>query len=255
MKVFDLYKYLDSAIPTSLSCTWDNDGLMCCSNPEKEVKKVLITLDITEKAVDYAAENGFDVILSHHPLIFKKLGSIEPGIGSAKKAIKLIKNEITAISFHTRLDALTGGVNDALCKKLSIRNPQPFGPDGEQMGRIGNFDAPMTVEEVCARIKTELGSPVILASACGKPAHRVAVLGGDGKDFTHEAIKAGADTYISGRIGYNMMMEAAELGINLIEAGHFFTEDPVCEALARLTKTFLPSAATEIFHSNEIKVL
>lgn len=255
MKVIELYKYLDSAIPPALSCDWDNDGLMCCSDPDREVKKVLVALDITERVVKYAIDGGFDVILSHHPMIFKKLGSIDPSLGTARKAIELIKNGISAMSFHTRLDALQGGVNDTLCKKLGVRNAVPFGPEGETIGRIGMLDAPMTPEEISARIKNELGAPIVLVSDCGKAAHKVAVLGGDGKDFVSAAIKAGADTYISGRISYNMMAEAPEMGINLIEAGHFFTENPICEMLARLTKTFTPTAETEIFCSNEIKFL
>lgn len=255
MKVKELYEYFEAAIPASLSCDWDNDGLMCAGEPHKDVKKVLIALDITERVVDYAVSKGFDVIVSHHPLIFKKLGAIEPSLGSARKAIKLIKNGVSAMSFHTRLDALTGGVNDVLCKRLGIENAVPFGPDGEEIGRIGYTDHPITIETFCEEIKAALSAPFVLCSSSGKEVHKVAILGGDGKDFTDAAIAYGADTYVSGRISYNMMAEAPEMGINLIEAGHFFTEDPVCEKLAELVKNADSAIETEIFDSNEIKVL
>lgn len=255
MKIRELYNYLNDAIPQSLSCDWDNDGLMCSGNTEKEVKKVLITLDITERTVQKTLDGGFDVIISHHPMIFGKIGAVEPGIPSAKKAITLIKNDISAMSFHTRLDALSGGVNDILCEMLEIKNSTPFGPEGEKMGRIGMLALPLSPECFCEKVKSLLGSQIILLAKCGKEVHKVALLGGDGKDFVSAARKAGADTYLSGRISYNIMAEAPEMGMNLIEAGHYFTEAPVCAFLEKLVKKADKNIETEIFDSNEIKVL
>ncbi len=255
MTIAELYKYLDNAIPSSLSCSWDNDGLMCCPDPQKEVKKVLIALDITERAVGYAAENKFDAIISHHPMIFKKIGSIEPSFGCGRKSIELIKNGITAISFHTRLDALDGGVNDILCQKLELKNCTTFGPEGEKMGRIGTLEEPLSPEDFCDKIKSALNAPIVLCSSCGKAVRKIALLGGDGKDFVSSAIAEGADTYLSGRIGYNIVAEAPEMGINLIEAGHFYTEAPVCSFIESLVKSASSDIETEIFNSNEIKVI
>ncbi len=255
MKTIELYNYLNETIPASLSCDWDNDGIMCSGDTEKEVKKVLIALDITEKVVEKAANEGFDTIISHHPMIFKKIGAVEPSVASAKKAITLIKNDISAMSFHTRLDALSGGVNDILCRKIGLKNAIPFGPVGEEMGRIGTLDAPMEIEDFCEKLKKSLNTPFVLASSCGKKVQRVALLGGDGKDFVNSAIMSGADTYLSGRISYNIMVDAPEMGINLIEAGHYFTEAPVCEILSELVKKADNSIEIEIINSNEIKVI
>ncbi len=255
MKTIELYNYLNNAIPSSLSCDWDNDGLMCSGDTEKEVKKVLIALDITEKTVEKAKREGFDAIISHHPMIFKKIGAVEPSVASAKKAITLIKNDISAMSFHTRLDALSGGVNDILCQKLGLKNAVPFGPAGEEMGRIGTLDMPMETCNFCEKLKKALDAPFVLASSCGKKVQKIALLGGDGKDFVSAAIMSGADTYLSGRISYNIMVDAPELGINLIEAGHYFTEAPVCEFLAELVKKADSSIEISIFNSNEIKVI
>ncbi len=254
MKVIELYKYLDKKIPSSLSCDWDNDGLMCCGTPEKEVKRVLIALDITEKTVEKAIEGGFDVIISHHPMIFKKIGALEPSKAGARKAIALIKNDIAAMSFHTRLDSLSGGVNDILCSALGIENVIPFGPAGEEMGRIGYIHSSMAINDFCLYVKEKLRSPAVFAASSGKNVYKVAVLGGDGKDFVEAAINAGADTYLSGRISYNIMAEASELGINLVEAGHFYTEDPVCSYLSELVTEADKDIKTEIYNSNEIKV-
>ncbi len=255
MKTIELYNFLNDAIPASLSCDWDNDGLMCSGDTEKEVKKVLIALDITEKVVEKAVNEGFDVIISHHPMIFKNIGAVNPSVASAKKAIALIKKDISAMSFHTRLDALAGGVNDVLCKKIGLINARPFGPCGEEMGRIGTLDAPMEIEVFCEKLKNVLGVPFVLFSSCGKRVQKVALLGGDGKDFVNSAIMSGADTYLSGRISYNIMVDAPEIGINLIEAGHYFTEAPVCQFLSKLVKNADNNIQIEIFNSNEIKVI
>ena len=159
------------------------------------------------------------------------------------------------MSFHTRLDAVESGVNDVLAEKLSIKNAVPFGPAGEEIGRIGELDAPMSLSDFCEKVKKALSAPFVLCADSGMPVRKVALLGGDGKDFVQSAINAGADTYISGRISYNVMAEAPEMGINLIEAGHFYTEDPVCVRLADLVREASPDINAEIFNSNEIKVI
>ena len=108
MKTRELYNKLEERIPRSLSCQWDNDGLMCCPDGNKEVKRVLIALDVTGAVVDYAKNNGYDVIISHHPFIFNGLKSVDDEGYISAKLISLIKSDIAVISFHTRLDAVEG---------------------------------------------------------------------------------------------------------------------------------------------------
>ena len=99
MKIKDLYEYLNEKIPKTLSCEWDNDGLLCCPEPEREAKKVLICLDVTDEVVDRAIESEFDLIISHHPLIFKGLKSLAAETGPTGRVIRLIKNGISLMSF------------------------------------------------------------------------------------------------------------------------------------------------------------
>ena len=254
MTARELYFYLQNKIPSSLSCEWDNDGLMCCPDPENEVKKVLIALDITERTVDYAIANGFDTIISHHPLIFHKVATLEPSDPTARKLIKLTQSGICAMSFHTRLDAVKGGVNDALANTLGLCDIKPFGTDEEPIGRIGTLPSPVKPDVFCENVKKALGAPAVLASLSGNNVYKVALVGGDGKDFVDAAIMHGADTYISGRISYNIMAEAPEKHINLIEAGHFFTENPVCCVIRDMIRGFDPEIKTEIINSNEIRL-
>ena len=126
----ELYEKLSEKIPPSLSCDWDNDGLSVVSS-EKDVKRVLVTLDITKGAVDHAVKKGFDCIVSHHPLLFHPLKALDPDSPSARKAMILFKNGVSAMSFHTRLDAAKNGVNDALAEKL---DNVPVTDDPEEKG-------------------------------------------------------------------------------------------------------------------------
>ena len=253
MNVKEFYTYFDNLFPTSLSCEWDNDGLMYASDLSKEVKRVLVTLDVSLSAIEYAANNSFDVIVSHHPLIFKPVKCIRED--KCQKLIEIIKNDITVMSFHTRLDAADGGVNDNFASIMGLSFVESFGPAGEMIGRVGSLDREMRIEDFAVSLKTSLGCEGVLVSDAGKPIRRVALLGGDGKDFVSAAIECGADTYVSGRISYNVMEEAREMGINLIEAGHFYTEDHICLRLQKLIAELDPKIYTEHFDSNEIKII
>jgi len=186
MTVSTLYKTLDEKIPRTLSCEWDNDGLMCCANGSKEVKKVLISLDVTGDIVDLACDNGYDLIVSHHPFIFKGIKSINDQSFICEKAIKLIKNEVSVFSFHTRLDALSGGVNDVLANACGIKNTVPFGEDN--MGRIGELDDETALDALAKTVKEALGCKGIFVANGGRTCKKVALLGGGGSDYIGAAI-------------------------------------------------------------------
>lgn len=253
MTVKELYKKLEMRIPKELSEPWDNDGLMCCADSLQEINKIIVALDVTEDVVDYAIESDVDLIISHHPLIFRPLTSISEDNYVARKVIKLLESGITVMSFHTRLDKVSGGVNDHLCKVLGIENAVPFG-EGD-LGRIGYISEERLLDDFALHIKECLDADVVRIADALNPVYHVAVVGGDGKSYVKDALELGADTYISGRIGYNVMEEAAEMGINLIEAGHYFTEQPITEFLRDLLYSFDPTLSIEIVSSNLIKSL
>ncbi len=253
MTVKELYRALSERIPSELSCSWDNDGLMCCPSGERQVRRVLIALDVTEAAVARAAEGGFDLIVSHHPFIFKGLKAVSEDNYIASKAICLIKNDISVMSFHTRLDAVQGGVNDTLAKLLGLVDVSSFGEEG--IGRIGELEAALGAEELAGRVKEALGVPFVLLSDCGRLIRRVAVLGGEGGDDIALAKAAGADAYVSGRLGYHSMVDASEADMTLIEAGHFYTEYPVCQVISEMLRELDGDIYTEVYFSNKIRVI
>jgi dinuclear metal center YbgI/SA1388 family protein len=253
VKVKELYERLSQIIPESLSESWDNDGLMCSADMTSEVNNVLITLDVTEEIVDYAIERNFDLIISHHPLIFNPIKRVSEDMHVSRKIIKLITNNVSVFSFHTRLDKVSGGVNDILANILGLTELTPFG-EGD-MGRIGILSEDYDLEQFADVVKMSIGADFVRIADAYNPVKRVALVGGDGKSFVRDAIEAGADTYLSGRISYNVMEEASEMGINLIEAGHYFTEFPVTSYLSKLVSSIDGNAYIEIADSNMIKAV
>ena len=252
MKIKELYGYLDEKIPSELSCEWDNDGLLCCSAPEKEVKRALVCLDVTDAVVDKAESEGFDAIISHHPLIFKGLKSLAGETGADRRIMRLIKSDIALMSFHTRFDAVCGGVNDTLAALFELENVEKVVCEGTPIGRKGELKEETSLEDFAALVKKRLGAPHVSFGKCSGRVRTVGIVGGSGGDFTSDMARAGVDTFLSGNIGYHTMAEAAAIGINLVEAGHYYTEDPACASLERLVKSADESIYTEIFKSNTI---
>ena len=253
MTVQELYKKLVQRLPDSLAETWDNDGLMVCADADAPVRRVLLALDVTENAVDFAIENRFDLILSHHPLIFRPLASVTEDTPVGRKVIKLIRSGVSVFSFHTRADRVDGGVNDVLADLLELTEIEPLSEDG--MGRVGYLEEPMPLEEFCDRVKDQLGAPILSVADGGNLVHKVALLGGEGKDYVKAALASEADTYISGSLGYHTLEDAPELGINLIEGGHYYTEQAVLGFFEELLSLIDPSISVHVLPSNNARFM
>ena len=253
MNVKEIYEKISERIPETLREEWDNDGLMCATDDCIEVKRALVTLDVTEDIVDYAIAHNFDLILSHHPLIFRPVKALTEDNHVSRKLIRLIKNDIAVISLHTRADKVKDGVNDRLCEILGLKDVEPFG-EGD-LGRIGSFDEEMGMEDFSYLLKGLLDCDGVKVSDACIPVQRVAVVGGDGKSYVDAALRAGADTFVSGRIGYNVMTEAGEMGINMLEAGHFFTEYPVTSFFQSLLLHLDKDMYVEVLNSNVIRLI
>ncbi len=253
MTVRELYESICDRIPEDLAEEWDNDGIMCLPDDTAEVNRALVTLDVTEEIVDYAIDNGFDLIVSHHPLVFKPLGSLNPENHISRKLIKLIRAGVSVMSFHTRADKVRGGVNDCLARLLGLEDVEPLGDDC--LGRIGHLECETSMEEFASKVKSVLGIDKMLVADAYNPVYTIALVGGDGKSYIPDAIEMGADTFLSGRIGYNTMEEAAEMGINLIEAGHYATEFPVTKFFSHLLTKIDPKIYVQIVGSNVIRTI
>ena len=255
MTIRELYTHMENKIPRALSCEWDNDGLMCCPNDLKEVRRVLIALDVTDAIVERAIEGGYDLIVSHHPLIFRPIKAVAVGEYVADKVIRLLLSGVSVMSFHTRLDAVTGGVNDVLAARLGLSDVTPFGPDGEAIGRIGTLKAPMSAEAFAMLVKQATGAPCVQFSDAGIPAFRVALLGGGGSGDLPAARAAGADTYLTGELKHDQLTEAPDRGMNLVMGGHFYTENPVCERIREILLEVDDTLTVELADSNPVRFI
>lgn len=253
MTVYELNRYMNERIPRELSCSWDNDGLMCCPDGQREVKKVLFCMDVTPGAIDFAIENGYGVIISHHPLIFKGVKSVSGDFGIPSRIIKLIKNDVSVMSFHTRFDSVDGGVNDALADLFELTDVEKIECDGTPLMRIGNLPKEMSIDEFVHLVRERLGCEHLNFASNNGVVNRLAVVGGGGGSYIRDAHLAGADTYLSGEIGYHNLLDCKDNQINLVEAGHYFTENPALKNLSKFVLEADSSIECGFYESNLIK--
>ncbi|MCH5198482.1 MAG: Nif3-like dinuclear metal center hexameric protein [Oscillospiraceae bacterium] len=234
MTVGDILAYIDSFAPFCSQSSWDNSGLIlgCTQN---EVKKALICLDVTRASVENAVKNGCDLIISHHPVIFKAIKSIS----SSSVYWTLIKNGINVISAHTNLDKAINGVNDTLCDVLEMdysKLPEEYGEGYMNAGVIKNISSAHQLAQYTAK---KLNAAVRFIDA-GEPIEKIAVCSGSGGHFYADAKAAGCTALITGDADHHDFLDAASAGVSLIAAGHFETEVPVTDTLFNLlTEKFL----------------
>lgn len=224
--VKNIYDFIDSIAPFEKQCEWDNSGLLI-GNSCREISKIGVVLDITADAVKYASERGIELIISHHPVIFKPVRSFLDGDVS----YMLATNGISAICAHTSLDCADGGVNDVLAETLGFKNPVPLTDSGET-AMIRKVVIDETEADALAMLVADRLSTGVQLADCGKTIDTVALCGGGGGDFIHAVAESGCDAYITGEAKHHEFLAAYELGVTLIAAGHFETENPVVAVLA-----------------------
>ena len=227
--VHQIYEEMTRIAPLELAESWDNPGLLVdCGG---QVERVLVALDITPEVVDEAAEKGCRLIVSHHPVIFSPLKKIS----EEDVPFRLVQKKISAVCMHTNLDAADGGVNDRLAHALGLSALSPL--NEEKIGRIGTLSCEIPLEEFLPAVVKSLGCNGLRYRDGGRPVHRVAVGGGACRDYIPQAIAQGCDTFVTADLRYNDFLDTH--GLNLIDAGHFPTENVVCGAVcAHLEKAF-----------------
>lgn len=253
--VADILKYIETLAPRSMKMDWDNVGLLCGSK-SAPVTKVLVALDPFEHVCDEAAAWGAELIVTHHPIIFQAMKSVTDETSIGRGLTTLIRHGISAVNAHTNLDCAPGGVNDVLARTLDLRNIRvitPSGTDAEgqewgllRMGDIGEQDLP----DFLAAVKDKLHCEGLRYVDGGRPVHRVAVGGGACAGGLVEAFDAGCDTFVTADIKYNQFWDAHDLGMNLIDAGHFATENPVISVMAAKIAAQFPELQVKISESH-----
>ena len=237
-KVKDIKNAIERLAPCSLAEEWDNVGLML-GDAEQYVSTVFICLDVTSENVQKAIDCDADLIISHHPLIFSPLKNILDTDVSGSIISTLIRNNISVYSAHTNLDKADGGMNDVLADKLALSDVRHF-KDGT-IGRIGELETPVELADFKDFVKNVLDCRSIrYVGTPDETVKTVAVCSGAGGDGIYSAYNEGADVYVTSDIKHHEAQLAYELGINLIDAGHFETENIICEFLKEYLEEIMP---------------
>lgn len=239
-----VYEFLQEKAPFELQEDFDNAGFLV-GREGAAVSKILVSLDITEQVVQEAVDQGAQLIVAHHPVIFGGIKSMTDQTVVGRILLSLAEHGISAICAHTNLDAVEGGVNDALALRLGLTDIgqlKQTGVDSQGraygIGRVGLVPEQHLYDFAMA-VKRLLGANGIRLVDGGKPVHMVAVGGGACADFVSDALAQGCDTFVTSDVKYHQFLEARALGLNLVDAGHFPTEDVVCPVLRNwLAKQF-----------------
>ena len=255
MRLKEIVAALERLAPLRLQDEWDNSGLQV-GFPESEISGILVCLDITEAIVDEAVAKGADLIVSHHPLLFKPLRQVSDATYQQRCVVRALSAGISIYSAHTSLDNAPGGVNHKIAQLLGLQDLRwlvPLAGEDAGSGLVGVLPQPETDRAFFARVKRLFGVQCLRHSATdGRQIRRVALCGGAGAFLLRDAIAAGADCFLSGEFHYHDYFENG--GVLLCELGHYqseqYTRDLLQEYLAancpgvRVVKTDLDTNPT-----------
>ena len=256
ISVNEVYRLIQSKAPFQYQMDFDNSGFLV-GRGDRLINRVLIALDITEPVIEEAIDCGAQLILAHHPVIWGGAKSVTDQSSTGRKILLMAEHGIAAICAHTNLDAVEEGVNHALALKLGLADIGQLHQDGvdEQgrpygIGRVGTVPS-QTLYDFALSVKQLLGSNGIRLVDGGKPVHTVAVGGGSCGSMLHDAIAQGCDTFVTADVKYDGFLDAKALGINLIDAGHYPTENAVCPVLQRWLNEAFPEIDVIISRSHK----
>lgn len=248
--VAEILEFIESLAPSSMKEDWDNVGLNC-GRMNQEVSKILVALDPFSAVCQEAKDLGADLLVTHHALIWNP-GFLTDQDAQGRNTMFLIENGIACINAHTNLDCAPGGVNDVLATKLGLTSIEVISPSGvDAMGRpwgllrAGTAE-PQSLDSFLHFVQEALHCPGLRYVSGGRPVRKVAVGGGSCAGAMIQAVDAGCDTFVTADVKYNQFWDAQELGLNLIDAGHFYTENPVCEYLAEKLQQAFPLVTVNI---------
>lgn len=224
----DIYQFLDEFSPFNTAFSYDNCGLLV-GNFENPVHKVLLSLDITKDVINEAKSLGAELIISHHPIIFKPIKYV-----NSYSALHLLcELNISAICAHTNLDVAKEGVNYQLAKTLMLKNLKPLTYEGNNpLGLLGTLEKIMTYKEFANYVKNCLKCEGLRYTKINRPINTVAVCSGSGGNLINEVAAKNADVFLTGEIKHSQILQANELNIAIVDAGHYKTENVIIPPLA-----------------------
>lgn len=238
------------AKPTLIDA-WDNTGFQV-GNEDKRIDKILISLDLDRHVLEKSIQEGYNMIITHHPLIFKPMKSITTNSYKERLIYDLIKNNIVVYNAHTNLDQAKNGVSHELAKVLGLNNIEVLHhTDLDKKygyGCVGNIEEINLIDYIL-KIKTNLDTnTLIVYGDIKRKINKVAVCGGAGADFIYDAYKSGADIYITGDIKYHEAQLGVEYDLTIVDSGHFHTEKIILPVIKKYLKRNLPELVIDIWN-------
>ena len=250
MKIKEVLSALERFAPLPLQESWDNAGLQV-GLTETEVSGALLCLDVTEKIVDEAIRKGCNLIVSHHPLLFRGLKTISDLTDVQRTVMKAICNGICVVSMHTNMDNAKDGVNFRIARKLGMKEVVFLAPktvDGVESGSgvIGGLEEPLASDDFVLAVKKAFGVECTMCNELlRRPISKVAVCGGAGDFLLDEAVKAGADAFITGEMHYHQYF-GYEQQIQICVIGHYQSEQYTAEIFRDIIEKECPRVKTII---------
>ena len=244
MNCRELITFLETEVPLETAEGWDNPGFLV-GDKDKEIKKVLVVLDITNEAVDYAIDQKADFILAHHPIIFSKINKCTSDDFLQKKLLKLIRHDICAYGMHTCYDVCRMG--DQVADRLNLKEIQ--GPVelskshnekafGKGIGIVAKIEDEISVGEYAKKVKEAFSlENVMVFGNLDTKISKLAVVPGSGRSMISEAKSTGADVFLTGDIGHHEGLDAVDMGMCVIDAGHYGLEQVFIDDMKDLIRT------------------
>jgi dinuclear metal center YbgI/SA1388 family protein len=219
---------VDACYAQHHAAEWDVVGLQV-GDPDDRVSNVLISLDVTAAVLDEAQRRGADLVLAHHPLLFRPLARLTPGTAAGMLALRAARSGCAVLAVHTNFDAALAGTTAPIVDLLGLQDVRPLEPLAVDptigLGRIGDLPAETSLRDVADRLAGGLPAPHLrVAGPLDRPVRRVAACGGAGDSLMAAAHAAGADLYVTGDLRHHVVLDALQLGMTLIDAGHYATE-------------------------------
>jgi dinuclear metal center YbgI/SA1388 family protein len=245
MKCYEIIEMLETLSPVNFAEDWDNIGLLA-GRRDKDVSCIYIALDATDEVIEEAISLGADMLITHHPLIFKKLGRVNTDDFIGRRVYSLIRNDISYYAMHTNFDVM--GMADAAADELGLKDREVLDVTYEDdiskegCGRVGSLKSCMSIEELAKLVKLKFNVPnVRVFGDLGDIVKVAAIIPGSGADFIDNAINAGADVIITGDISHHVGIDAVARGLGVIDAGHYGIEKLFIPYMEEFIKRELPN--------------
>ncbi len=256
VRIRDVLAVLEDAYPASLAEEWDTGIGLTCGDPDAEVTTVLLAVDVEQRTVQEGIALGAQLLLTHHPLLFRPVQSIAADTDKGALLHPMVRSGLAHIAAHTNADSAVGGVNDALAGALQLSGTRPLVPRGHQdesvgSGRVGTLPRPMTLSTFAQRVAQVLPATVGGVRAAGdpgRPISSVAVCGGAGDSLLDAAADSGVDVYLTSDLRHHVVAEfvADPRRPALVDVAHWAGEWLWLAAAGALLSAELPGIRTVI---------